>query len=395
MTIKSINGKKTAVINVFIDPENGFLKSGLTQKDGGVLYVPGGENVVPLMGDIVTQSTNSFFILGQDYHPANHISFVTNHPGVMEHRIAKFKHLLQDHHQPEPSDLHAASLYPVHFFHGDDQPPVPFPFEEVVLDENRNIIGLKEEDGRIRKVDVVTSSGLAPSPEDRGRISAVKNEYWDKTFDEAVSSGRLLTTQTLWTPHCVQGTESSLYPDGLQLPEGLKRELAGNLMSSHIHYRDAATGNEFFVIRKGADSEVDSYGIGVENDGETLTAAWDVFRQVAQMLKKQGCEQVILNIGGLATNFCVEFSANNIADFLAGHFKMRNMGVDIHFVPEISRGIPIPGGPEVAFSLAGTEGRLQLSRNIQPVTLAQVIEWGQAPDAAQNAQKPKIPPHKL
>lgn len=391
MTLKMIDGKKTAVVNVFIDPESGFLDAGLTAKDGGVLYVPDGESVVPLMGDIVAQSANSFFVLAQDYHPANHISFMSNHPGVMDYRIGKFKAFLELHHQATPADIYSAAQQPVHFFHGADNAPEDFPFEEIVLDENRNIIGLKETDGRIRKVDVRTANGLAPSEKDRGRVVAVRNEYLDQSFDAAIKSGGLLTTQTLWTTHCVQGTASSLYPEAMNLPQGLKQNLAGDLMSNFIHYRDPKTGNEFFVVRKGADSEVDSYGIGVENDGETMTAAWDVFKLMAQEFKKQGCEKVIINIGGLATNFCVEFSANNIADFLAGHFKMRNMGVEINFVPEISRGIPIPGGADVAFSLAGTPTRLLESRGIKSVGLSDVIHMG----IESGIDKPSRPQPKL
>ncbi|MDE1153263.1 MAG: hypothetical protein PW788_12065 [Micavibrio sp.] len=369
------NTRKTAVINVFIDPERGFLDLSLTDAKGGVLYVPQGEEVTPIMGDIIAQSRDTIFILGQDYHPANHISFMVNHPGVMAYRTEKFKTFLAENGQPQPlpAQLQVQAQQPVHFFNGFDNPPLPFPFEEIVLDEKRNIIGLKEADGRIRKVDVATSSGLAPSEKDRGRVTAVLDEYFDKTFDQFTAAGRLLSTQTLWTKHCVQGTDSSLYPDDMNLPQELKDKLAGDLMSRTVYHRDAATGNQFYVVRKGAQSEVDSYGIGVENDGETLTAAWDVFRGIAHNLKKQGVNDVIINIGGLATNFCVEFSANNIVDFLAGHFKMRGMEVETNFVPEISRGIPVPGGAETPFSLAGTEERLSKSRHIGTTTVDKIL----------------------
>ena len=120
------------------------------------------------------------------------------------------------------------------------------------------------------------------------------------------------------------------------------------------------------------DPEVDSYGIGVENDGRTLTQGWDVFQQIADMLKSLGCEQVIINGGGLATNFCAEFSLNNTDDFLAGHFKMRGMKVRLNFVPEISRGIPIPGGIETPFSLAGTVERLR-ARRIEEISVNEIL----------------------
>ncbi len=383
--------RKTAVINVFIDPERGFMDLSLTDKTGGVLYVPQGEQVTPIMGDMIAQSRNTTFILGQDYHPNNHISFMINHPGVMAYRAEKFKAFLAENGQLAmigPA-LELAAQQPVHFFNGFDNPPVPFPFNEIVLDEDRNIIGLKEADGRIRKVDVKTSSGLAPSEKDRGRVTAVLDTYFDKTFNEMAREGRLLSTQTLWTKHCVQGTDSSLYPDDMQLPKELKDKLAGDLMSMTVYHRDAATGNEFYVVRKGTQSEVDSYGIGVENDGETMTAAWDVFKTIAQNLKKQGIEDVQINIGGLATNFCVEFSANNIVDFLAGHFKMRGMQVETNFVPEISRGIPVPGGAETPFSLDGTKERLEVSRHIGTTTVERILSLT-APGKPQSAITPKF-----
>lgn len=391
MKIFDLNGKKTAVINIFIDPQHGFLDLGMDDRSGGVLYVPEGERVAPLMGSIVAQSRGSIFILGQDYHPKNHISFMVNHPGLMADRVARFGEFLRRHGQPAMADkaaLERAAQQPVHFFNGFDQPPAAFPFDEIVLDEKRNIMGLKEADGRIRKVRVETASGLAPDEKDRGRVTEVLDGYYGQTFDEYRAQGRLLSTQTLWIIHCVQGTQSSLYPAELNLPAGLTGKIEGDLMSPYIHHRDAATGNEFFVIRKGANSEVDSYGIGVENDGKTLTKAWEVFGDIAESLKAQGCEQVLIHCGGLATNFCTEFSLNNVADFLAGHFKMRGMTAQIDFVPEISRGIPVPGGAETPFSLAGTPARLQ-QRGIGTASVAAILGLQQArPPKAKAAFRP-------
>ncbi|MBI1215984.1 MAG: hypothetical protein GC185_09225 [Alphaproteobacteria bacterium] len=387
MKASNANSKK-AVINVFIDPERGFMDPALTDAEGGALYVPQGEEVTPKMGEIIAQSRDTVFIIAQDYHPANHISFMVNHPGVMDYRVEKFRDFLTQHGQSAPAEdaLKQQAQQPVHFFNGFDNPPESFPFEEIVLDEDRNIIGLKEEDGRIRKVTVETATGLPPSEKDRGRVTGVLDEYLPKTFDALRAEGRLLSTQTLWTKHCVQGTQSSLYPEDMNLPAELQGKLEGDLMSRSIYHRDAHSGNEFYIVRKGAQSEVDSYGIGVENDGETLTPAWEVFKAVAQKLKQQGCESVEINIGGLASNFCVEFSANNVADFLAGHFKMRGMETQVNYVPEISRGIPVPGGAETPFSLAGVEERLKNSRHIG-VTDVQAILAQTAPGKQAPARK--------
>ena len=369
-------GKKTAVINVLIDPENGFLNPTLTAADGGALYVPDGEQVIDGMRQMIDESKGAIFILGQDYHPKNHISFMVNHPGIMKYRTEQFKEFLKEHNQPIPSDpaeLAIAAQQPVHFFNGYDNPPEAFPFPELVLDQNRNIIGMKELDGRIRLVDVKTSvTGREPSAADRGRVNNVRNDYLEKDFDTLRAEGTLLKTQTLWTEHCIQGKKSSLYPEELGLPHALTEQLEGDLASPTIYARDADTDNEFYVIRKGANSELDSYGIGMENDSKTLTSATEIFIQIAEELEAKGCEQVIINVGGLASNFCVEFSANNVDDLLKGHFRVRGMEPTINFVPEISRGIPIPGGPEVPFSSEGVAGRLA-KRGIDTTTLAEIL----------------------
>lgn len=375
MNIFEINGQKTAIINMFIDPENGFLRFGLSDGDGGVLYVPGGEEVPGIMANIIDGSHGSIFVIGQDYHPANHISFMVNHSGIMDYRIEQYKALLKENGQPIPQDedeLYEQAQQPVHFFDGMDNPPTEFPFPEVVLNENKNIVGLKELDGRIRKVEVGELEGGEPGKHNRGRVTAVTNDFFETTYDDYLSEGTLLNTQTLWTKHCVQGTLSCQYPDELNLPQGLVDKIKSDLTKPTIFFRDDITGNEFWVIRKGMNSELDSYGIGVENDGQSLTKAWDVFSTIASELKRRGCEKVIINGGGLATNFCTEFSLNNTADFLAGQFKMKGMDVDINFVPEISRGIPIPGGPEVPFSLEGTAARLK-ARGVNEISVKDIL----------------------
>ncbi len=375
MKLVDADGSKTAIINIFIDPENGFSKFDIKDANGGCLYVPQGEQVTPIMGDIIRKSKGSIFIIGQDYHPRTHISFMVNHPGIMEYRMERFKEFLVEHGQSLPAteeELYEGCQQPVHFLNGFENPPIPFQFPEIVLDENRNIYGLKEADGRIRKVRAETSSGLEANERDRGRVTKVLDEYHRRTFDQQCAEGRLLSTQTLWTMHCVQGTESCLYPSDLSLPKGLQQKLLGDMASPVIHHRDEMSGNEFYVVRKGQNPELDSYGIGVENDGETLTPAWDLFSEIGTQLKRLGCQNVVINVGGLATNFCTEFSANNTDDFLAGHFKMRGMNTKINFVPEISRGIPIPGGIETPFSLAGTQGRLR-QKGIEAVSVNEII----------------------
>jgi len=55
-----------------IDVQNDFCT-------GGALAVPGGEKVVPAIVRIAQKFAN--VVLTQDWHPANHVSFASNHPG--------------------------------------------------------------------------------------------------------------------------------------------------------------------------------------------------------------------------------------------------------------------------------------------------------------------------
>ena len=86
--------------------------------------------------------------------------------------------------------------------------------------------------------------------------------------------------QTLWPDHCVQGT------DGAAFHSGLKRTRAE------------------LVIRKGFRQEVDSYSAFFENDHATPTG-------LGGYLAERGIKAV--TIAGLATDFCVGFSALDAA----------------------------------------------------------------------------------
>lgn len=55
-----------------IDVQSDFLP-------GGALAVPGGDEVVPVVNRLAARFAN--VILTQDWHPANHVSFASRHPG--------------------------------------------------------------------------------------------------------------------------------------------------------------------------------------------------------------------------------------------------------------------------------------------------------------------------
>lgn len=62
----------TDSVLLVMDVQNDFLP-------GGALAVPRGEEVVPVVNRLAARFAN--VILTQDWHPANHISFASRHPG--------------------------------------------------------------------------------------------------------------------------------------------------------------------------------------------------------------------------------------------------------------------------------------------------------------------------
>lgn len=110
--------------------------------------------------------------------------------------------------------------------------------------------------------------------------------------------------QTLWPDHCIQGTHGAQFHSQLQWT---KAEL---------------------VIRKGFRKSIDSYSAFFENDHQTPTG-------LGGYLRERGITDVTL--AGLATDFCVAFSA---FDAVAQGFK-------VTLLPELSRGIDINGSVQI------------------------------------------------
>lgn len=59
---------------LLIDIQNDFMP-------GGTLAVPNGNEVVPVANRLIEQFKNGLIVATQDWHPANHKSFASNHPG--------------------------------------------------------------------------------------------------------------------------------------------------------------------------------------------------------------------------------------------------------------------------------------------------------------------------
>ena len=86
--------------------------------------------------------------------------------------------------------------------------------------------------------------------------------------------------QVLWPVHCVQGTAGAAF------------------------HKDLETDRANLIIRKGYRSEIDSYSAFFENDHATTTG-------LAGYLRERAVEHLVMV--GLATDFCVRFSAVDAA----------------------------------------------------------------------------------
>lgn len=118
-------------------------------------------------------------------------------------------------------------------------------------------------------------------------------------FELGTLSGK---PQMLWPDHCVQDTaDAALHP---------------KLEAERIQ----------FIQKKGQNSDVDSYSAFRDNDQHALTG-------LAETLKAKGV--TALDIGGLATDYCVKFSALDALDLLPG--------VTVRFIEDLSRGITPEG----------------------------------------------------
>jgi nicotinamidase/pyrazinamidase len=120
-----------------------------------------------------------------------------------------------------------------------------------------------------------------------------------KPFEMGELSGQ---PQVMWPDHCVQGTPDAEFHPDLELSE--------------IDY----------IQQKGDNPAVDSYSAFRDNDHAALTG-------LAGYLKAQQITE--LDICGLATDYCVKFSALDARDMLPN--------VNVRFISDASRGIDPQG----------------------------------------------------
>jgi len=132
----------------------------------------------------------------------------------------------------------------------------------------------------------------------QNHISFASNYKNKNVFDSVTVNG---IEQTLWPDHCVKGSDGA-----------------------DFHY---LLDRRFFdlILRKGTQPELDSYSAFFENDKTTSTG-------LAYFLKGLGIEDVY--VGGLATDFCVFYTALDSV----------KLGFNTFFVVDASRGVNVPEG---------------------------------------------------
>ncbi|RKE84342.1 bifunctional nicotinamidase/pyrazinamidase [Rhizobium sp. AG855] len=129
-----------------------------------------------------------------------------------------------------------------------------------------------------------------------------------KPFDMGVLSGQ---PQVMWPDHCIQGTpDAEFHPD---------------LDTARIDH----------VQRKGENPAVDSYSAFRDNDKAALTG-------LSGYLKSKGVTE--LDLMGLATDYCVRFSALDAVDMLPG--------AKIRLIADGCRGIDPKGVEEALAAMA-------------------------------------------
>jgi nicotinamidase/pyrazinamidase len=134
-------------------------------------------------------------------------------------------------------------------------------------------------------------------PEDHGSFASSHDNK--NPFDMGVLSGK---PQMLWPDHCVQGTNDA--------------ELHPELNVGGIH----------FIQQKGQKQHIDSYSAFRDNDREAHTG-------LAGYLRSKGVTE--LDLCGLATDYCVKFSALDAVEMLPD--------VKVRFIEDASRGIDPAG----------------------------------------------------
>ena len=138
-------------------------------------------------------------------------------------------------------------------------------------------------------------SSFATSHEGKNPLELIKMPYGD---------------QVLWPDHCIQGSKGAEFHPDLNIEQANA------------------------IIRKGSNPFIDSYSAFFENDRKTATGLDGYFKSL---------EIERINLVGLATDFCVNFSAQDAA----------NLGYKVSVLEKMCRAIDLNG------SLAAAKSEMQ------------------------------------
>ena len=119
--------------------------------------------------------------------------------------------------------------------------------------------------------------------------------------------------QVLWPDHCVQGSAGAAF------------------------HPDLTVDRAHLILRKGFRRDIDSYSAFFENDRETPTG-------LEGYLRTRGIDA--LDMVGLATDFCVQYSALDAA----------RLGFRVRVLPDLCRGIDLDGSMAAALDAMRAAG---------------------------------------
>lgn|GEM_PF-4286412 len=167
--------------------------------------------------------------------------------------------------------------------------------------------------------------------------------------------------QTLWTIHCVEDTESCKLAQkvSLALPPDF-REMTENDEKSKSLIKESDNEAMFVMVRKGTDKNLHGYGIVMENDGKTKNAAaFEAFEKIINKLKKDGTTDVNICIGGLAGNYCVEITHDEIWTYFVPMLKANSITPTVYALTDTYANIPIETKDGAWPDSANTEKRFE------------------------------------
>jgi nicotinamidase-related amidase len=152
--------------------------------------------------------------------------------------------------------------------------------------------------------------GLTQDWHPRGHVSFASSHAGKEPLQTIVLA---YGEQVLWPDHCVPGTKGAEFHPALD------------------------TERVEVIIRKGCNPTIDSYSAFYENDRRTATG-------LGGYLHSRGIQRLFM--AGLATDFCVQYSA----------LDARREGFEVFVIEEAVRGIDIHGSVAAAWQAMGEAG---------------------------------------